>query len=104
MAVGVAQRDVAVPLPVIQDREIRISGSAMYVRDDVLSAIGLMAEGAVPAGDLVTATLPLTEGAQAFKRAAGGDEVKVHLVIHGAGGGRAATSIRSPAHTKAERG
>jgi 2-desacetyl-2-hydroxyethyl bacteriochlorophyllide A dehydrogenase len=83
IAVGVAQRDVTIPLPIIQDREIRISGSAMYVRDDVLAAISLIAEGAVPADDLVTAILPLTEGAKAFKLAAGGDEVKVHLVRRG---------------------
>jgi hypothetical protein len=39
-----------------------------------------MTDGAVPAGELVTATLLLAEGAQAFKRAASGDDVKVHLV------------------------
>lgn len=88
MAVGVAQREVTVPLPLIQDREIRISGCAMYVREDVLRAIGLLAGGAVPAGELVTATLPLTEGARAFRRAAGGDEVKVQLVTQHAGGGQ----------------
>jgi threonine dehydrogenase-like Zn-dependent dehydrogenase len=52
----------------------------MYVREDLLRATDLMADGAVPAGDLVTATLPLAEGAQAFTRAASGEEVKVHLV------------------------
>lgn len=80
MVVGVAAKDVTVPLPIIQDREIRLAGSAMYVREDVLRAIELMADGVVPAGELVTATVPLADGAQAFKRAASGDEVKVHLV------------------------
>jgi 2-desacetyl-2-hydroxyethyl bacteriochlorophyllide A dehydrogenase len=80
MVVGVAAKDVTIPLPIIQDREIRLAGSAMYVREDVLRAIDLMTDGAVPAGELVTATLLLAEGAQAFKRAASGDDVKVHLV------------------------
>ncbi len=80
MMIGVAAEDVTIPLPVIQDREIRLAGSAMYVRQDVLRAIELMADGAVPAGELVTATLPLAEGEQAFKRAASGNDVKVHLV------------------------
>jgi len=80
MVVGVAAKDVTIPLPIIQDREIRLAGSAMYVREDVLRAIDLMTDGAVPPGELVTATLPLAEGAQAFKRAASGDDVKVHLV------------------------
>jgi len=80
MVVGVAANDLTIPLPVIQDREIRLAGSAMYVREDVLRAIDLMAEGAAPPAELVTATLPLTEGAQAFKRAASGEDVKVHLI------------------------
>lgn len=80
MVVGVAAKDVTIPLPIIQDREIRLAGSAMYVREDVLRAIDLMTDGAVPPGELVTATLLLAEGAQAFKRAASGDDVKVHLV------------------------
>ena len=79
MVIGMAAEDVTIPLPVIQDWEIRLAGSAMYVRQDVLRAIELMADGAVPAGELVTATLPLAEGAQAFKRAASGNDVKVHL-------------------------
>ena len=80
MVVGVAAEDVTIPLRIIQDREIRLAGSAMYIRQDVLRAIDLMAEGAVPACELVTGTLPLAEGAQAFHRAALGDDVKVHLV------------------------
>lgn len=79
MVVGVAAEDVTIPLPVLQDREIRLAGSAMYVRQDVLRAIELMTDGAVPAGELVTATLPLAEGARAFRRAASGDDVKIHL-------------------------
>jgi 2-desacetyl-2-hydroxyethyl bacteriochlorophyllide A dehydrogenase len=80
MVVGVAANDVTIPLSIIQDREIRLAGSAMYVREDVLRAIDLMSDGAVPPGELVTATLPLAEGAQAFERAASGEDVKVQLV------------------------
>lgn len=79
MVIGVAAEDVTISLPIIQDREIRLAGSAMYIRQDVLRAIELMADGAVPAGELVTATMPLTEGAQAFRRAASGNDIKVQL-------------------------
>jgi len=80
MVTGVAAGDVTIPLPVIQHRQIRLAGSAIDVRQEVLRAIELMADGAVPAGELVTATLTLTEGAQAFKQAASGHDVKIHLV------------------------
>jgi L-iditol 2-dehydrogenase len=80
MVVGVAERDVTIALPVIQDREIRVAGSAMYVREDVLQSISLVAEGVVDAAELVTASLPLTQAAAGFSRAASGDEVKVQLV------------------------
>jgi threonine dehydrogenase-like Zn-dependent dehydrogenase len=46
----------------------------------VLQSISLVAEGVVDAAELVTASLPLTQAAAGFSRAASGDEVKVQLV------------------------
>jgi threonine dehydrogenase-like Zn-dependent dehydrogenase len=79
VVVGVASGDVRIPLPIIQDREIRIEGSAMYVKQDVLRAIELMRDGKVPTQELVTATLPLAEAREAFALARSGDSVKVHV-------------------------
>jgi 2-desacetyl-2-hydroxyethyl bacteriochlorophyllide A dehydrogenase len=79
VVVGVASGDVKIPLPIIQDREIRIEGSAMYVKQDVLQAIELMRDGKVPTKELVTATLPLAEAREAFALARSGDSVKVHV-------------------------
>jgi L-iditol 2-dehydrogenase len=76
---GVPESDVTVPLAIIQDREIRIQGTAMYTREDMLSAMRLIAEGKVDASSLVTKTLPLEQAAQGFAVADAGGEVKVHL-------------------------
>jgi len=79
VVVGVASLDVTIPLSIVQDREIRIEGSAMYVASDVEQAIRLISADAVPVDELVTATLPLAEGHRAFELAAAGNEVKVQL-------------------------
>jgi L-iditol 2-dehydrogenase len=78
---GVPEQDVTLPLPIIQDQEIRIQGTAMYTREDMLSAMGLIADGTVEASALVTSKLPLDHAAQAFAAASTGNEVKVHLVV-----------------------
>jgi L-iditol 2-dehydrogenase len=76
---GVPVAPVQVPLPLIQDRELRLQGTAMYTREDVQRAIELIAGGDVPASRLVTAELPLNQAAEAFAAAAAGPEIKVHL-------------------------
>ena len=63
----------------MQDHELRLQGTAMYVREDVLRAIELIGTGEVPAGRLVTAELPLEAAAEAFALARGGEAVKVHV-------------------------
>lgn len=82
---GVPRSDVRVPLPLIQDRELRLQGTAMYTRKDVERAIGLIVSGDVPVARLVTAEFPLERAAEAFQAAAGGAEIKVHLRLPGVG-------------------
>jgi 2-desacetyl-2-hydroxyethyl bacteriochlorophyllide A dehydrogenase len=82
VVVGVPRGPVQVPLPLVQDRELRLQGTAMYVREDVEEAIALIAGGRVPAARLVTARYGLEDAPEAF-RAAGGDQVKVHLAPQG---------------------
>lgn len=81
IVVGVPRGPVQVPLPIIQDREIRIQGSAMYVREDVLRAIQLLVDGAVDAERIVTARYPLERAAEAFEAARSGNNVKVHITL-----------------------
>jgi 2-desacetyl-2-hydroxyethyl bacteriochlorophyllide A dehydrogenase len=81
VVVGVPEADVRVPLALIQDQEIRIQGSAMYTREDVLEAMRLIAEGEVEVSSLVTRTLPLEQAAAGFAAANAGGEIKVHLLV-----------------------
>ena len=69
---GVPGGSVSVPLHLIQDREVRLQGTAMYVREDVERAIELIADGQVPAEQLVTRSFPLADAGRAFRVAAEG--------------------------------
>lgn len=81
VVVGVPTGPVTIPLPLIQDRELRLQGTAMYVRQDVERAIELVAGGVVPADALVTTTFPLERAPEAFAAAASGDHVKVQIAL-----------------------
>jgi 2-desacetyl-2-hydroxyethyl bacteriochlorophyllide A dehydrogenase len=80
---GVPRGAVQIPLHLVQDRELRLQGTAMYVREDVERAIDLIASGDVPAQRLVTRTFPLDQAEQAFRAAAEGVDgepaVKIQL-------------------------
>jgi threonine dehydrogenase-like Zn-dependent dehydrogenase len=75
--VGVPTRDVTIPLPLIQDRQVRIQGSATYLPDDYEEAMEILAAGKVSAEDFITATYPLDEASAAFEASSGGEHVKV---------------------------
>src|ERR1700755_2685410 len=77
MVVGVPAREVTVPLPIVQDHQIRIQGSATYLPPDYAESAELLRRGAVKAADFVTAVRPLAEVAEAFALASSGQHVKV---------------------------
>lgn len=81
VVVGVPTEPVRVDLPVLQDEEIRIQGSAMYVSADVTEAVHLVQSGHVAADDFVTATYPLEQAQQAFAAAQSGAHLKVHVTV-----------------------
>jgi 2-desacetyl-2-hydroxyethyl bacteriochlorophyllide A dehydrogenase len=83
IVIGVARGPVEIPLPVVQDREIRIQGSAMYIGQDVLRAMELIGNRTVDAKRLVTATFPLERAAEAFAAARSGDHLKVQVQVAG---------------------
>lgn len=77
VVVGVPAAPVTVPLPEIQDLQIRIQGSATYTREDYLESIAMLQDGAVRAEDFITAQYPLGRAAEAFADASSGRQVKV---------------------------
>jgi 2-desacetyl-2-hydroxyethyl bacteriochlorophyllide A dehydrogenase len=80
VVVGVPAAPVTIPLPEIQDLQVRIQGSATYTRDDMTRAIGMLSAGLVTEDDIVTARYPLARVGEAFAEAAGGRQVKVIVV------------------------
>jgi 2-desacetyl-2-hydroxyethyl bacteriochlorophyllide A dehydrogenase len=81
MVVGVPAREVTIPLPIVQDHQIRIQGSATYLPEDYRESAGLLGRGAVRTADFVTATRPLDQVAEAFELASSGNHVKVLVTV-----------------------
>ncbi len=81
IVIGVARGPARLPLHLIQDREVALQGSAMYVGTDVRAAIALMEAHAVPTAEIVTSTFELGEAERAFAVARDPDQAKVHLVV-----------------------
>jgi 2-desacetyl-2-hydroxyethyl bacteriochlorophyllide A dehydrogenase len=79
VVVGVPTADVVVPLPVIQDHQIRMQGSATYLPADFADAVDMLVRGVLNPADIVTAEFPLDRAAAAFDLASGGGQVKVVL-------------------------
>ena len=77
VVVGVPAAPVTIPLPQIQDLQVRIQGSATYTRDDMTRAIGMLAAGLIEQDDIVTARYPFSRVGEAFAEAASGRQVKV---------------------------
>jgi 2-desacetyl-2-hydroxyethyl bacteriochlorophyllide A dehydrogenase len=75
--VGVPAKEVTIPLPIIQDHQIRIQGSATYLPVDYEDSIKIIASGAVNADEIVTSVYPKEKAQEAFDIAIAGDQVKV---------------------------
>jgi len=85
--VGVPARDAVLPMPVIQDYEIRVQGSAAYTEVDIEASIAIARAGGIPTDELIAATFPLERAADAF--AAGARESSGKVVI-------SAEALRAP--------
>jgi threonine dehydrogenase-like Zn-dependent dehydrogenase len=81
VVVGVPAAAVTVPLPIIQDHQIRIQGSATYLPGDYAESASLLSQGTVRKADFVTATRPLEAVAEAFELASSGQHVKVLVTV-----------------------
>lgn len=77
MIVGVPSKEVTVPLPIIQDHQIRIQGSATYLPADYQDSIKIISQSSFNAKEIVTAVFPKTQAQQAFDTAIAGEQIKV---------------------------
>jgi 2-desacetyl-2-hydroxyethyl bacteriochlorophyllide A dehydrogenase len=77
VVVGVPIDAVNIPLPIVQDQQIRIQGSATYLPEDYSDAIEILGSGQLDATQIVTATYSLDQTPEAFDAAAQGEHVKV---------------------------
>ncbi len=77
VVVGVPAAPVTVPLPLLQDHQVRLQGSATYLAEDYALAMRIIAAGGARPEDLVTLVLPLDRVADAFAAARSGEHVKV---------------------------
>ena len=77
VVVGVPTGAAALPMPIVQDHQVRIQGSATYLPGDYEESIRLLRQGAVRAEDFVTAVYPLAEVSEAFAQSASGNHIKV---------------------------
>lgn len=75
--VGVPAAEVTIPLPIIQDHQIRIQGSATYLPVDFEDSIKIIGAEGFNALDFVTSIFPKEESQRAFDTAIAGDQIKV---------------------------
>lgn len=83
VVVGVPAADVSIPLPLVQDAEVRVQGSATYAAQDYAESVRIIAAGGVRVEQMITRQLPLEDAAAAFEASAGGEEVKVVVLAGG---------------------
>jgi threonine dehydrogenase-like Zn-dependent dehydrogenase len=81
MIVGVSAGATPVRLDLVQDRELALIGNLMYVREDVIAAIDLLASGTVPIDEFISARFDLEHSAEAFSASADPENVKVVVQI-----------------------
>jgi threonine dehydrogenase-like Zn-dependent dehydrogenase len=81
VVVGVPAGDVTIPLPIVQDLQVRIQGSATYLPEDYAVSVDMLRSGAVRPSDFVTGVFPLDRSAEAFEAAASGKHVKVFVSV-----------------------
>jgi 2-desacetyl-2-hydroxyethyl bacteriochlorophyllide A dehydrogenase len=85
VVVGVPVRDVTVPLPIVQDQQVRIQGSAMYLPEDYRRSIELLLAGAVRPDDIITGEFPMERVADAFAASLSGEHIKVLVTVSSGG-------------------
>lgn len=81
MLVGVPKGELNVNMAFVQDRELDIQGSLMYVKKDFQTAIQLVDKGVVPVDEFITHRFQLEELEEAFELAADSAKMAEKLKI-----------------------
>lgn len=81
VVVGVFRRGAMVKMSLVQDREITIQGSLMYLKEDFAEAITLLERGKVKAQPLITSIFSIDHAADAFRTAASSKDKEVKVLI-----------------------
>lgn len=95
IVLGVPTDRRSVALPLVQDREIRIQGSAMYVRRDVERALEIVRSGGVATEHLITGRFAIEDAAEAFAAAATTEHVKVQIYVDAPNNGTVGAKVGS---------
>lgn len=82
LVVGVPSRAATLPMPLIQDHEIRVQGCAAYTEADVAAALAIAVDGGIPTDEIVAGTYPIEDVAQAFAAATEDVSGKVLVAPH----------------------
>lgn len=82
LVVGVPPRDFAIPMPLVQDWELRVQGCANYTEEDIVTALGMARD--LPEEEVISDRFPFAEAAVAFELASRNTSGKV---VVGPGGG-----------------
>lgn len=78
---GVFGQRTCVDMALIQDRELELSGTLMYRRDDFQEAIRLISQGKVQVLPLVSHRFPLDQAAEAFETARTGSAEALKVLV-----------------------
>jgi L-iditol 2-dehydrogenase len=87
MIVGVPPRDDVVQLPLVQDWELRVQGSANYTAEDIKTAIDITSKGMVLGDAIVSHRFGIEDAVEAFAVAAQGVAGKVVIDLRPGGQG-----------------
>lgn len=79
--VGVVEGDIPLPVGLIQDRELELSGDLMYMKADFLKAQELVVQGKVRLNPLLNKIFKLTEVAEAYQYIASNKEQAFKVLL-----------------------
>ena len=77
--VGICGRDIQFPMDQVFYKQLTVRGSVTYTAATWSRMMSIFAQGKVRLDDLVSATLPITEGQRAFDLCATREALKVLL-------------------------
>lgn len=81
IVVGVFGKETTVKMSLVQDREINIKGSLMYLKEDFEDSVNLIERGKVNVSKLITHVFNLEEAEEAFKVASKEKERAIKVLI-----------------------